>query len=305
MKKLFRIIFAPAVLLLVKIGIKNSKAYLLFADPRGGSTWLSQVLTSIDRTILIWEPLHPQKGLKKLKQIGSRPSQEEAENSNLSESFKKLFRGKDLTTWMVSFVKLGDAILFKNVLIKFIRGNGIVFWLVETFQFDHKPIVLLRHPIPVALSQIRAFKKTNSLDNESRFIEKFPRLEDRHSQFVLNLKTRVGQQVAIWCLHNSQVLSNLDSKKVIIMYYELLMSFPTEQLNRIELEWGVQFDDTVMSIVKQPSATDFKGDFKEDLGYQLNKWKEKVTEDELKESQQVLDYFRVKLYNTESSHPQL
>ena len=36
---------------------------LLLADPRGGSTFLMEVLSSIPGTAIIWEPLHGTKGL--------------------------------------------------------------------------------------------------------------------------------------------------------------------------------------------------------------------------------------------------
>ena len=31
---------------------------LIFSDPRGGSTWLTEIIKSIPNTAIIWEPLH-------------------------------------------------------------------------------------------------------------------------------------------------------------------------------------------------------------------------------------------------------
>ena len=36
----------------------HNEPFLIFSDPRGGSTWLAELLSLIPKTAVIWEPLN-------------------------------------------------------------------------------------------------------------------------------------------------------------------------------------------------------------------------------------------------------
>jgi len=71
----------------------SGNAILLFSDPRGGSTWLTEILMKAINPAVIWEPLSP--GINsEFKKLGFPPRQfipEEDEWPEAKEAFQELF----------------------------------------------------------------------------------------------------------------------------------------------------------------------------------------------------------------------
>lgn len=131
--------------------------FMIFSEPRGGSTWLAQMIKTVPRTALIWEPINP-KVYQELRKINFGWRQYIPENDKWQEAedfFKQIFIGNKLSYHTSSFLTVCDLIKAEQLLIKFVRGNALLPWITKQYNLIHKPIYLVRHPFAVAQSQLK------------------------------------------------------------------------------------------------------------------------------------------------------
>ena len=148
----------------------------------------------------------------------------ESHNAEYKQFFDRIFRFKDHNQWSIWYCGFKQVISAKFVITKFVRSNNLLPWFVNTFEFDFKPVFLLRHPIPTTLSVIKSFANNSSelLDfklpntlNNYRYIP--------HTDYINSLKTRLEQQIAIWCIDNIEIVNHKDNDKWLTIYYEDFM----------------------------------------------------------------------------------
>src|SRR5690606_10339837 len=83
--------------------VKPLEHYMIFSDPRGGSTWLMEIVKQVTEKPILWEPLHINK-VAELKELGFGWRQFIPENTNwveANEFFNQLFKGKILNSWIM------------------------------------------------------------------------------------------------------------------------------------------------------------------------------------------------------------
>lgn len=83
-----------------QLQFETSKHVLLFSDPRGGSTWLAEVLCKATQKPMIFEPLHL-KNVSKVREIGFGWRQHIPEDADWPEAksfFQNLF-SKKIINW--------------------------------------------------------------------------------------------------------------------------------------------------------------------------------------------------------------
>ncbi|MEP2023981.1 MAG: sulfotransferase [Reichenbachiella sp.] len=277
----------------------------LFSDPRGGSSWLSQILENVDNRTVIWEPFHPTRGLLKPSlglnsKNGSRFSiPENVEWPEAREQFESIFKGEKINGYSISATP-SKYFIDKPYVVKFIRANGALPWITK--QFDIKAIHLLRHPISTALSQIKAFKSKRTTGPlkipNLRYTEHYA----IHFEFLQTLSSHLENQVALWCIHNKEALDHKD-KKWYTLYYEELLIDPVKELTKINSFCDFSNTEVLKEAMSKKSRTDFAGDLRKSTTEQLSKWRNFVSDVELNQVQRVLDYFEIKIYSTSSDRP--
>ena len=131
-----------------------SSNFLIFSEPRGGSTWLSQMIRTIPKTAVIWEPINPRiyselRGMK----FGWRQFIPDNEVWPEAEDFLlQILSGKKLSYHTTSHSNIDQFINAERLIIKFCRGHAILPWLTKRFDLKFKPIYLVRHPFAVVSS---------------------------------------------------------------------------------------------------------------------------------------------------------
>ncbi len=293
--------------LALRIKRKTPKSnILIFSDTRGGSTWLLELLMQMPRTAVIWEPFHTKNGIVPASfNFGWRPYiPEMIERDDFFDFFKNLLSVKHINKWITSRSKVIDFIKSDILIFKFVRMNSMLPWLNKNFSFQYKPIYLLRHPVAVSLSQIKAFHKDNKfaryeipnvLYNEKYLI---------HKDFLSTLKTPLEKYIADWCLHNKETIHHERAgKDWLVVYYENLLTEPVKELNRIFNELKINIPLNILQNIRQPSQMVYKDDFLIDNKKQLNKWRDRVTPNELKQGERILQYFQIKNYSCFNSMP--
>lgn len=195
----------------------SEQQLLIFSNARGGSTWLTEILTQIPNTAVIWEPLNLTEN-NSVKKIGFGWQQYIPENFNwpeAKEALQKILSGKELNRTTTFFERndVNKYKIAKKLIIKFVNGNALLPWITTQFNLKYKPIYLIRHPFAVAASSV----KHGAWDNiqpgfripEMKFNQRY--LE--HADFLKTLNSLEEKIVAEWCLSNLPTLRNENNNK--------------------------------------------------------------------------------------------
>lgn len=306
MKREIKNILIHTILYIKNFKIENS--VIIFSEARGGSTWLMEILSKIPRSCINWEPLHEEKGVVPQNfNWGPRPYiPYDDQNKLYFDLIKNILQFKVYSNWSSKYfavLKIKEMIRCKFLIIKFVRANLLLPYIMNKFNFNNKPILLIRHPIDVCISQIKAFdgddknysvKIPNSINND-RFYE--------HKDFIESLQTKLEYKIAHWCLNNSLLLQDSETlKKVTIVFYSDLLLKPKEETLRILKTLNfirkADIDRIIDSInFRIPSKTNFKNNFNSDPQKQLYKNFEDLSKLEKDSIQGIFNHFQINLFD--------
>jgi len=182
-----------------KMDINPINNILLFSDPRGGSTWLTEVLIKhFSKHAILWEPLHIDH-VTAFKELGFTWRQYIPQEEVWPEAqtlFKRVFQGKVLNEWTGLATSSKELLNAKGLFVKFCRGNALLPWAVKHFKFDYQPVYLIRHPFAVAASQM----KQGGWDAEFKGFEiptgPYAEYIQKHESFLKQLKFKDESLVA-------------------------------------------------------------------------------------------------------------
>lgn len=295
------------ILLGKKFKVENS--ILIISDPRGGSTWLMELLSNIPSTCVNWEPLHEDFGVvPKEYKLGWKPYlSKNDEDIKYLTMFKMILEFSLSSDWTRRYLSISKIIKSKYVITKFVRANLLLPYLLKNFNFNYPPILLLRHPIDVGLSQLKAFHSDNNkvakitipnCINNERYVANY--------DFLNRLETQLEVLIAEWCLSNVSLLNNLEDDILIIVFYNDLVKNPQLVMNHILDKFNLR--DQSEKIIKdmnfrRPSRMTFQEEFKSKPDEQLMKNFNNLSEDTKISIQKIFDHFDFKLYNAFSPFP--
>lgn len=276
----------------------------LFSDPRGGSTWLTELLLEIPDTTVLWEPLRPDH-IKELKKLHFSFRQHIPKDAFWPEAklvFDKINSGSIINEWTALKTTPERFKKANKLIIKYCRGNALLPWFCEQYDIKLPPVYLIRHPFGVAASQLKQggwdyqFKGFNIPGGP------YNNLYLKHKEFLLSLKSKEEALVATWCLTNMVPLSE-SNKKWIEVFYEDLVIQPEVEINKIFDQWSMDIPPNIVTKVRTPSSTSLKRDDIIAPEKQLSSWKDYFNEHQLDKMQNVLDYFDVELYSKMTIYP--
>tara|TARA_B100001146_G_C16195365_1_gene441374 strand:- start:2084 stop:3034 length:951 start_codon:yes stop_codon:yes gene_type:complete len=282
------------------IRFKPQSNILIFADPRGGSTWLTEIIKEITKLPLLWEPLHVRKmpSLQPLNFSYRQYINETCSESGVNFFFSRLFKGELRDSWLYSQEK-NTLKLFKShaAIIKFCRGNLLLPYLTENFRFKKKPVYLLRHPLAVVASQLKqgGWDKVDSKVDLSK-ISAYP-YDIKNLEFLKKINTKEEVLTVQWCLHNKYVIEHSKNNKnwITITYEEMVMQ-PEETLARILKSWQIKKDLKYINFQKKSFTSINHEEYKKEE--RLTKWKTQFNEQQINRMLEILNFFEINLYNT-------
>lgn len=280
--------------------------HYIFADPRGGSTWLMEIIESITNEPMVWEPLH--QGLKgnPFKEIDFGWRQHIPDDGEWPEAkslFSNIFKGNKLSYEMLKHTSLLELARSESLLFKICRGSALLPWLVKNFEFRFKPIYLIRHPFAVVSSQLRYGPWGYNFEKYSVPKRQFNDYFKKHETFLGQIKTKEEALVAEWCLANYEPLFHEDNNKEwITINYEEFVVRPRETMERVLSEWGVSFNLEKIDFNKNSMTT--KNDSPESTRERLSSWQKSLSEEQQLKMGKVLDYFEMgDIYKKDSPFP--
>src|SRR5690606_10560197 len=168
-----------------------NKARIICGDPRGGTTWLAQLLNQLPGSALIWEPL----AVSEVKEVHALKFQwrqfipESDSWPEAKELMECILSGRLLSPYLCQQTtpqQLRDA---THLLIKFCRANQLLPWLTKEFNFEAPPVYLVRHPCAVVASQMKQGDWRNVSPSFTMPEGRYTSFYADHEQFLKTIDT--------------------------------------------------------------------------------------------------------------------
>jgi hypothetical protein len=280
-----------------KLNFPTNKSIVISGVPRGGTTWLAELLNTNKQSAILWEPLSLN-FMTELKSLNFKERQFLAidySNPRTYTLFNNILEGKILTRGVLQRTSINQLKNANYLIIKFCRANRLLPWLTQNFEFS-KTIHLLRHPCAVVASQLKfgAWDDVNPTFTKEElmadgFIEKY-------YSIIKPINTIEEKLAAIWCLDNVIPLTQNTHKRWVSITYENLLLHPEDTFRRMDLE----FSDSIREKFYQASSTTKNGspiNSKEDVIAQLSYWKTKLNTKQINKIMTIVEKFEISVYN--------
>jgi hypothetical protein len=279
---------------------------LIFSDPRGGSTWLAEMINSIPRSAIIWEPLHLEyvHQLRELNFGWRQHIPEKTDWPEVKKLFEKIFKGSIVNEWTMLHSTLSNYISAKILIIKLCRGNMLLPWITRTFDLKYQPIYMVRHPFGVVNSQMKQGGWDNIPDSFEIPNTPFNDFLKMHQSYFKSLNTKEEKLTSLWCLSNTVPLNHQDNNiKWISIYYENLLLKPEQEVQRIFNKWKIPVPEGIEKNYRKESSTTLGRIDTNDPEAQLNRWQRELSISQIDKMQSVLDYFGITCYSRDELIP--
>jgi hypothetical protein len=282
---------------------------LIVGSPRSGTTWLAEVLESIPNTIHLDEPLKPYNSRYALHTLGLgwypslAPGQDPLPHQRAF--FQKLFTGQFFNP---NIVFNPSGIDFGNIehwLIKFVRLNMLLPWVVDNFPVK-KPIYIIRNPYSVIASQMKhpGWASVQWKDGFQRKGFIYPHIAEKYQHLMGPIDSKEAFLATLWCMENKFLLEHpYHNHKWVTVAYEHLVLSPRQELDRIAQEVGIQLPAHILEALKKPSYSVVENDLKNDPAQQLAKWRTQLSEQQTQLVTDMLQRFGIRAYSLEQDAP--
>lgn len=282
---------------------------------RSGTTWLSEILLTLPKTVPCFEPL----GNKPISLFQYNwgawdfiymPPDPRISHPALEEYLLTIFKGEEIyNTWTKSqgmFRSVCKIATYRNLLIKFCRANRLLYWMTQKFSLP-TPILILRHPCSVVASLWR-----KGWDNHGRMGEYPEELRNNPSiAFWLQKKdlTWLERLTLHWCLDTYIPLTQPRPHPWHLVIYEQLVLYPEKILPELFNVLGFEMPWDVLKRVRRPSAT-VEPDKVAFEGTTLTSWRKVLKPYEAKGIFEMaasfgLDFYREDRLEPDYNHPLL
>ena len=291
---------------MLRKGFRPEDALLICGEPRGGTTWLMELLATRPGAAVVWEPLHPQRGvLPRALRLGWRPFiPDTVHDEQALHELRSILSGRKVDPWTMYVTPAARYRAADHLLVKCCYASALLPWLTAHIAFGHKPIHLLRHPVATALSQVRLFKMSGPLHTIEEPDDRYDTLMRSATPYLRSLTTHLQFMTAHWCMANQRTLAHpARHRHWCTVFYEDLLLHPERELARITQETGITLPAEALQQVRKGSLTVRGNDLEADPAAQLAKWMHLVPADERAQLQAVLDHFGVTVYHTASALP--
>ena len=275
---------------------------ILFASPRGGSTWVSELVASQCGFWPISEPLNVRSAWVQEKLGIDRHSElyDDASLPKIQAYYTSILDGKYPDLKLLPGRPFYNFVT-KRLIIKENQGClDRIPWFEDTLGV--RVIHLLRHPIPVALSR-EVFPLLDGFSS-CKLRERFSNSQLAFADSLIAEGTHLERGVLAWCLHHVPALQDQRNSWVTVTYEETVLE-PDRVIERLAESLDLDERDKMRDQVSRPSLVTLKSNLQTQAllesgagrGYLVEKWKEHVTSGELTSVQSILDVFEVTMYS--------
>ena len=282
----------------------EKNAIFIFGFPRSGSTWLMNILGSINGAAMLFEPFNPYQD-KRFKPYTYRhkiyPYLVRKKEEKFSILIKRLLTGTLISWWSLSHEKFKRFIKSNLLVVKILRANFIFDWFEENYP-NNKKIILLRHPCAVINSMKRSPGGWHSLKKSTLLKMNELSEQNYNLDFINDCQTKEELYMVFWCIENAHLLNQKINKNTLIVFYENLFLNAEAELSKIFNFLDVELNNDVIAAYKKISKTT-NADNSLKADEPLKKWQKEFDEEELSSFQNILNTFSVNAYNVKNYKP--
>ena len=281
---------------------------IVFASPRGGSTWVTELIASQPGMWPVSEPLNVRSKWVQ-QQLGIHTHADLYDAASLvkvERYYRQILAGK-FPELKITPGKPFYKFKTNRIVVKENQGllNQIP-WFEDTF--GAQVVHLLRHPIPVALSR-EAFTMLQGFAH-CAVRERFNANQLKFADRIIAEGKHLNCGVLAWCLHHCPALADERASWLTITYEETVLQ-PDRVIDRLVDSLKLQSAERVKDQSTRPSRVVGKsnlqtqqllasGTSRELL---VQKWKKQVSVTEIAAVQEILDVFELKLYSADQFLP--
>lgn len=283
---------------------------VLFASPRGGSTWASELIASQPGFWPVSEPLNVR--LPWVRQRLGLDSFGALYGQNADKQIRDYY--KNICAGRYPELKLRPGQRYyrpitRRIVVKENQGClDRIPWFEDTF--DARIVHLLRHPIPVALSR-EVFPLLADFQS-CRLRDRFTVEQLRLADDLIAHGSHLQQGVLAWCLHHVPALQDRRATWVQLTYEETLLQ-PAAVIKELAEKLFLSDTARMLAQISKPSLVTRKSDPATralleqgaDAQALICKWLPRVSLDERKRVEDILQVFTVTLYSAHHPEPQL
>lgn len=299
---------------LSNVHVQGSKRnVIVFALPRSGSTFLMELLAAQPGMKVYNEPFTVHYAVSR-RELGIESWEELTVGDDRRERYGRFIerllanRVKELNP---RFYRADRQLLSTRVTIKNIHaGKDIIPWFAETFRL--MIAVLIRHPIPTALSH-RILPRLPFLLRQKEHRALFDNSEIAFAERIIAQGPKFDQSILNWALETGAMFRNPAPGALVISYEDLTVypheSFafmrehldlaPVADIDRLVSRASgstVQSDPAVQHFFDAAAGT-------ADRRFLIERWTEKVTPTQIDRAFEICDRLKIDVYRSGSFFP--
>jgi hypothetical protein len=270
-------------------GYDPRNTVVISGSPRGGTSWVAEVIATTPGSLLLWEPLEPSSHPNILEKLGIgydpyvphdlRVTPDMPEKA-LYEYLKDVIAGRVPFTEYLRFLRwrhlpVRNLLSLERYIVKFIRGNLLLYWLLREFQL--KGVLILRHPCAVVASQMH-FAWKNALQWRTRWVPFLERYDPSLLKVVDSLRTDEEVLAMDWAVTNLVPLRQPKPHPWLLVAYEDLVSSIKEWERLCS---HISCPVPPVGIITKESTTTRLRDTESKAMFSLDKWRKHLSEKQI------------------------
>jgi len=276
----------------------NSPVRVISGSPRGGTTWLYEVIEKNSSGFGIWEPLHPksvQDFYKDTNQWFHKFVPANEKNYELEKYFTALLKGEFITESLLQ--KNSKFRTYKStsfLLQKYCRLSPLLPWFNHHFP-NVKVVHMYRNPLAVVSSQMRHgawnYKKEYN-GYELTGLEYYPAYYKQFEEILSTIKFPEEVLAANWALDMIPTLLNRNDDNILYIKYEDLFLSSEMYFPQVFEFFNLPIPKDLSEIITKPSSTTKQGsNIIDNPEKQLETWKKYLTEEQVERVRGILSQF--------------
>jgi hypothetical protein len=317
---------------------KRNNLPIVAGSGRSGTTWILDVLAQANRLRPVFEPLYPgaHPVAEKFHSTYLEPSQNEPE---LQDYLTRVFERRETNSfsdYRISPAKLrfdrtkfrspqafriyistlrklhlrrrefGPSLLIDKAIVKFIRANWLLPWMLN--HFDATAALIVRHPAAVADSQLRFIEHWTPDARLARLLEsEYIRESYRYQLDSIGSRSlsKFGRLVTIWCIENAIPIKMSRSFGYSTIFYEDLKHDYPQSWERLTSALRLSEIPGESSIRRPSQQSSSRWQKNDGAGGCVDPaaWRQRLGATQRSEFEYILDIFGIDYYEWDSDHP--
>jgi len=295
------------------IPTNSSDTVVVAGAPRSGTTWLAEMLRGLPKYKFLNEPLFLRNNpAAREAGLGWRTHLAPEEESPVAEAFfEKVLSGQVARgpLWHYesssSAGRLVEHIRNPNLVVKFCRAGRLLHWLLRRFEV-RGTVMIIRHPCAVIASQLEhggwaPDQLAHDIGSEEAVGQIPDEVRDRFAEVLGNVSSRLEMMTARWCLDYYIPLIEYGDygHPWVLVSYERLVLDGEGQMNRVLSALDAEMTDDIRNQLTAASAYASSDLTVNDERKQLNKWRSRLSEEQIDQILDIVSAFGLDFYTEE------